>query len=529
LEPAENRDELPLSRIQFAGHRMDLITERNPRQIMPRTIEADAPASRDADGMKPGRKTLIIVVGTGLAAFIAFILLLVELPRQEQLAARWVDHTLEVLNVATSLDLHLAAVTSEARGFMIDKRADSNARFGAATLLVFSDIVNLRTLTADNSVQQSRLGLIEPIINARIGMLRDIIERLGSGDDLNGARIVTMRLTSLALTEQISTLAADFKAEEWHLLAERRSTARRGMGLWLGFSLGSGILAAASGFFAAVLVMGRTREREHMAELRQLNAGLEDRVLARNTEIARQVEALERSNRELNDFAYIASHDLKEPLRGLFNNATFLREDYAEKLDQEGVSRLFRVGYLCQRMEQLINSLLYFSRLGHQELTVQRTDLGAVIRDIEMMSETTLNECNVTIVIPRELPFVRCDKTRITEVFRSLIINAVKYNENEKKTVEIGCRDEVTRGNFVERQVFYVKDDGIGIAEEFHEDIFRIFKRLNAEADNEKGVGVGLTFARKIVERHGGRIWLDSALGLGSTFYFTIVPSLTLT
>ncbi len=107
-------------------------------------------------------------------------------------------------------------------------------------------------------------------------------------------------------------------------------------------------------------------------------------------ELARQVHALERSNKELDDFAYIASHDLKEPLRGLFNNAKFLHEDYADKLDQDGVNRLARLRYLCQRMEQLINDLLYFSRLGRQDLAVQPTDLNAVIRDIEAMSETTL-------------------------------------------------------------------------------------------------------------------------------------------
>lgn len=239
-------------------------------------------------------------------------------------------------------------------------------------------------------------------------------------------------------------------------------------------------------------------------------------------ELARHVGALERSNKELDDFAYIASHDLKEPLRGLFNNAKFLREDYATKLNQEGVNRLLRLGYLSQRMEQLVNDLLYFSRLGRQELAIQPTDLNEIIRDIEMMSETMLNERNVTIIIPHELPRISCDKTRIAEVFRNLITNAAKYNDNDVKRIEIGylAALETTRGT--EKDVFYVRDNGIGIAEEFYEDIFRIFKRLNAEDDDKKGTGVGLTFVRKIIERHGGRIWLDSVPGQGTTFYFSI-------
>ena len=238
--------------------------------------------------------------------------------------------------------------------------------------------------------------------------------------------------------------------------------------------------------------------------------------------LAHHVAALERSNEELDEFAYIASHDLKEPLRGLFNNAKFLHEDYAEKLDQEGSSRLLRLSYLSQRMERLVNDLLYFSRLGRQELAIQPTDLNDVIRDIETMSETILAERNATIVIPGTLPRISCDKTRIAEVFRNLITNAVKYNENEARRIEVGYLDEVTTKDGVERQVFYVKDNGIGIAEEFHEDIFRIFKRLNAEDDDKKGTGVGLTFVRKIVERHGGRIWLESVPGEGTTFYFNI-------
>ena len=113
------------------------------------------------------------------------------------------------------------------------------------------------------------------------------------------------------------------------------------------------------------------------------------------------MKALEVSNQELDDFAYIASHDLKEPLRGLFNNATFLQEDYEDKLDEQGVKRLHRIRFLTQRMERLVNDLLYFSRLGRQELAIQPTDLNATIHDIASMMETTLREQNAAVTIPR--------------------------------------------------------------------------------------------------------------------------------
>lgn len=233
-------------------------------------------------------------------------------------------------------------------------------------------------------------------------------------------------------------------------------------------------------------------------------------------EIKQFLESLERSNQELDDFAYIASHDLKEPLRGLSNNANFLKEDCQDKLDAESAKRLDRMVYLCERMERLVNDLLYFSRLGRQDMAVQKTDLNEVIKDIESMMETTLSEANASIMVDKKLPTIVCDLPRITEVYRNLITNAVKYNDKKDKRIEIGCNEQAGE------QVFYVRDNGIGISQQFYEDVFRIFKRLNEESDNVKGTGVGLTFVKKIIERHGGHIWIESEMGKGTTFYFTI-------
>jgi light-regulated signal transduction histidine kinase (bacteriophytochrome) len=179
--------------------------------------------------------------------------------------------------------------------------------------------------------------------------------------------------------------------------------------------------------------------------------------------------------------------------------------------------------FLCQRMERLVDDLLYFSRLGRQKLAVQPTDLNIVVKDIEAMLETTLHEQRAEIVVPRPLPTITCDAPRITEVFRNLITNAIKYNKSESKRIEVGCTNMVELvPESPDERVFYVRDNGIGIAPEFHREIFRIFKRLNDEDDTSRGSGVGLTFVQKIIERHNGRIWLDSDVGRGSTFYFTI-------
>lgn len=232
--------------------------------------------------------------------------------------------------------------------------------------------------------------------------------------------------------------------------------------------------------------------------------------------IAEFIAALQRSNQELDEFAYIASHDLKEPLRGLSTNATFLKEDWGEILGQNGVRRLDRIMFLAARMEHLVNDLLYFSRLGRQELAVQPTDLNDVIAGIRDIAGMAGHDATVSIVVPEPLPVIVCDLPRVTELFRNLVSNAIKYNDKPERRIEIGCSDETGE------QVFHVRDNGIGIEPRFHEEIFRIFKRLNSEDDEVKGTGVGLTFVRKIVERHGGRIWLESAPGTGTTFYFTL-------
>jgi light-regulated signal transduction histidine kinase (bacteriophytochrome) len=235
------------------------------------------------------------------------------------------------------------------------------------------------------------------------------------------------------------------------------------------------------------------------------------------------VGELERSNQELDDFAYIASHDLKEPLRGLFNHATFLLEDYTDKIDEDGVRRLNRLGALCQRMERLINDLMYFSRLGRADLAIQSTDPNAIIVEIGQMMETLLSERDARIIVPHMLPLIVCDKTRVTEVFRNLITNAVKYNDKPERLVEVGFLQSVNTTAGAEKNVFYVRDNGVGIDPEFHQEIFRIFKRLQNTLDGqEAGTGVGLTFVKKIVERHGGRIWLDSESGKGTVFYFNL-------
>lgn len=254
-------------------------------------------------------------------------------------------------------------------------------------------------------------------------------------------------------------------------------------------------------------------------------------VLRKADEMARINVELERSNNELDAFAYIASHDLKEPLRGIHNYSSFLIEDYADLLNEEGVSKLKTMVRLTQRMEDLIESLLHFSRLGRIELSLQQTNLNQLVKNVIDVLSISLQETKVDIRIPRPLPIIRCDRVQVSEVFSNLIGNAIKYNDKADKWVEVGWLDAAPESEHAhskeqeatERKiVFYIRDNGIGIREKHLDAIFRIFKRLHAANKYGGGTGAGLTIAKKIVERHGGTIWVESTYGKGSTFYFTL-------
>lgn len=264
----------------------------------------------------------------------------------------------------------------------------------------------------------------------------------------------------------------------------------------------------------------------HPAEVAAARA-LRDAVIAvvvrRAEELTRLNAELERSNSDLDAFAFTTSHDMKEPLRGIHHYATFLMEDYADRLDAEGVARLESMVRLSQRMEDLVDSMLRYARLGRAQLCYEEVDLNAVVAEAVELHRMMLDENHATISVPRPLPVVRCDRVQIGQLFANLITNAVKYNEGPRKSIEIGYREPVGGEAGPPRTpTFYVKDDGIGIPEKHHQAVFRLFKRLHGRDKFGGGTGAGLTFSKKIVERHGGAIWIDSRPGEGATFFFTL-------
>jgi signal transduction histidine kinase len=297
-----------------------------------------------------------------------------------------------------------------------------------------------------------------------------------------------------------------------------------------------GIRATRSGEDELALLVDAFNEmleqiQQRDTDLQRAKDMLEHRVAERTDELRQQLverhraeEMLEqrnveltRSNQDLDDFAHIASHDLREPLRGIQNYAIFLSEDYADQLDEAGKTKLETLRRLSQRMEDLIGTLLHYSRVGRSNLAFDQVDLNVVVDDVLDSLGISLAEQRVQVQVERPLPTVWCDRARIGEVFRNLITNAMKYNDKPEKRIVIG-----SSGTGDGRLAFFVRDNGLGIPEKHFESVFRIFKRLHPRDQYGGGTGAGLTIVRKIVERHNGQVWVESTVGQGTTFYFTL-------
>ena len=221
-------------------------------------------------------------------------------------------------------------------------------------------------------------------------------------------------------------------------------------------------------------------------------------------------------NKSLDEFTYIAAHDLKEPLRGIHNYASFLKEDYAPQLDESGRQYIDRIQRLSERLSTLIDSLMTYSRMGVTELVEEPVDVDAVVDAVAEDLDRLWSKEGIELRRNGRLATVKGDAARIGEVFQNLLSNAAKYNDKPSKWIEIGCDHSSTP------PVFYVRDNGIGIAPHHHESVFRIFKRLHEQNKYGGGTGAGLTIVKKIVERYGGHIWLESVPNEGTVFYFTL-------
>jgi len=260
------------------------------------------------------------------------------------------------------------------------------------------------------------------------------------------------------------------------------------------------------------------KHRKHLGELVEAStAQLQQEITERKRaeeELRKTLSELERSNKELDNFVYTVSHDLKAPLVSLEGFASVLLDEHRERLDKDGQMYLERIKANVRKMGQLIEDLLDLSKVGRIVGKPEMVSMKIIVEEALERLAGEIEKTGVKTDIQENMPSIRCDRQRLIQVMQNLIGNAIKYTGMVKRpNIEVGAIEEN------DLHTFFVKDNGIGIDKQYHQKIFGLFQYLNPD---HEGTGVGLTIVKRIIEACGGGVWVESEMGKGATFYFTV-------
>ncbi|MHA1191349.1 MAG: sensor histidine kinase [Promethearchaeota archaeon] len=242
---------------------------------------------------------------------------------------------------------------------------------------------------------------------------------------------------------------------------------------------------------------------------------LSEKLLKKELEVNANIKDLKRSNEDLQQFAYVASHDLQEPLRAITSFSQLLEEKYYEILDEAGKEYIYFITDGAKKMNNLIKDLLSYSRINTQIRPLEWKNLEPILKDALFNLQAAINESGATITND-PLPTLKVDRTQFLQLFQNFISNAIKFRRDEPPIIHIGVK------KLINKWVFSIKDNGIGIDSKYFDRLYNIFYRLHTK-EEYPGTGIGLPICKKIVHRYGGEIWVESELGKGSTFFFTIM------
>jgi signal transduction histidine kinase len=460
------------------------------------------------------RSRLIAGVSTALVTMIFIGALTFRTIARSREDIGWVTHTHLVLEALDAVSANMTDAETGQRGFLLTGQEAYLEPYNDALNHVQESIRVLRALTSDNPAQQRNLDRLEPVVALKLAELQFRLE-IRKRDGLNAAAEAVRDGSGRLHMNQIRAVIADMKHEERRLLVARTqeaiaSSSRAGMVIVIGNLLALLFLSLAG--MVIFQEMGQRRRAEE--EVRSLNVDLEQRVADRTAELAERAKDLARSNGELQQFAYVASHDLQEPLRMVASFTQLLAKRYSEKLDDDAREFINYAVDGAKRMQTLISDLLSYSRVGTQGKAFELVHCDAVLDRVLKSLQLAIEDTGA--VITREpLPAVAGDSIQLTQLFQNLLTNAIKFHGKKPPLVQISTENNGSMWKIA------VRDNGIGISPEHADRIFVIFQRLHTKTEYP-GTGIGLAICKKIVERHGGRIWVEASPGGGSTFFFTI-------
>lgn len=449
----------------------------------------------------------------------------------------WVERSEKALGMLEKAQMQAEDAEVE-RGYLLTGDEAFLAPYRDAKNALPSTLEQLQHLITDSPSQRQRLAALAPLITQRLAFAQAIIEaRRVSGPQ--AAIDMFQSGQGKALLEKIDAIIDALRSEEVELLQQRRSAADRSARATLRMIIVSDVLAFLCVALAGAAI-GRdlTKRKSTERALLQAHTELEQRVAERtaalsqaNEELRREVaereraeEALaqrtvelQRSNDELQQFASVASHDLQEPLRTVASFARLLADRYRGKLDADADEFIGFIVDGTTRMQAMVQDLLIYARVSSRGQKFIATDSHAVLDSVLHDLQHAISESDATVTTD-PLPTVLADEHQLRQLFQNLIGNALKYRGLEPPRIHMSARRDSSQW------VFSVQDNGIGIDPQHAERIFVIFQRLHTRSEYP-GTGIGLAICKKIVERHGGRIWVESTPGKGSTFFFTLKES----
>lgn len=434
--------------------------------------------------------------------------------------------TNRVINAVNRLHVAVLRIESGQRGFMLtdDEKylADYTETLGLINEVM--DEVEVSSFSSDIKVQTGRIEQLLLLTKAKVNEVVEVVELVKAGKEQEAFELVKSD-KGIMLYKRFETLFSEIDSSERNMqgthLANLMSLRRDSVNTLIISSVTTLLL------IITVFLLLKINSREHekyQADLESVNEDLETKIAERTQELSVFSEELARSNRELEDFAFVASHDLQEPLRKIRAFGNRLESGYNDVIDERGKDYLARMLNAAERMSMLISDLLAFSRVSTRGKEFGEVDLNrainSVIDDLEIAIDEKSAEINVS-----DMPVIRGDKSQLEQLFLNLISNALKFqSEGVKPIVSINVTNalpEDTSDILISEEYEWIKitvtDNGIGFEQSFAEKIFAPFQRLHGRSEY-KGTGIGLAVCRRIVERHNGQINAISKPGEGATF-----------
>ncbi len=438
---------------------------------------------------------------------------------QSRVTSERVFDTQRVIAKVEELSSNVKDAETGQRGYLITGDESYLVPYHSAQTAVQNTITQLRERTANNPVQREHLRELEPLIKHKLTELQYTVD-LRRAQGFAAAAAVVGSHDGQRTMNQIRAVIAAMKSVAFTRL-EQRLRAQRATGTRIGI-----VWTVVTAVIGLILVSLRrtlyrySHERaEAESRLTALNDQLETAVRERTVELQRsnehlrqQADELARSNADLERFAYAASHDLQEPLRNMTLYSQLLARRYRSKLDSDADTFLDFIANGAAAMTRLVSDLLSYSRIMQGDSEAGQADCEAALETARANCRDLVALTGATIT-SESLPTVRGNWPQLVQVFQHLLTNALTFRGQDEPRIHVAA--EKVNGYWV----FSVRDNGVGIAPEYHERIFIMFQRLDRK---HGGSGVGLTLCKRIIARHGGQIWVQSELGKGAIFLFTL-------